>query len=266
MRLQLAVMCLVLVAGCSSDSGGSPSVVPSQTASATPGPSLDPDELVPNLILSRLTNWHVELDGDSRLLRMTTVFSNIGDGAFELRGSRPSTADEQMTLTQIVFNRSGGSRSLPTDVVARYAGDGHDHWHAQGVVTLALSPVNDPEDITTGDKVHFCFFDNISYDLDLANAPDTGYYQRDWCGTPDSLSVRMGLSIGWGDMYHWDFAYQWVDISDLPGGTYQLRATVDSTGDFLETDETDNCLMSEITIPATGVGEIVIVDAAEQPC
>ena len=260
-----ALLGLLLTASCAAGPG--PSASGSPAASSVPhGPSPNDGDVLPNLVMTTLSNWRIELDGDRRLLRLTTVFSNIGVGAFELRGVRANSTDEEIALEQVVFNESGGSRELPTEAVARFAGDGHEHWHAQGVVTLALSPLDDPGDITTGDKIHFCFFDNIQYNLDLPGAPESSLYLRDWCGTPEATSIRMGLSVGWGDMYHWDFAYQWIDITDLPGGTYQLRVTVDAGGNFLETDDTDNCQMSQIAIPSSGEGEIVVIEASDQPC
>jgi hypothetical protein len=76
----------------------------------------------------------------------------------------------------------------------------------------------------------------------------------------------MGLSIGYGDRYGWDFVGQYIDITSLPGGTYTLKATVDRPNNLFETDDTDNCTMARVQIPATGSGSIVVVEAAELDC
>ena len=75
-------------------------------------------------------------------------------------------------------------------------------------------------------------------------------WRSEWCGTQASLTNRVGVSVGWGDRYPWDFVFQWIDITGLPGGTYRVRATVDIHDFYRETDEFDNCVWSEVRIPA----------------
>lgn len=274
----LVVACLAIAACTNSPAAGgpSPSNTPRPTASPSPTPTPEPtptptptlpdDALLPNLVMEPLDEWQVEYRDGRRLLRMTTIFSNYGDGPFELRGSRSSTEAQEMLLDQVVYLESGGFRRVPTGANARYAGDDHDHWHAQQVVTLELSPVLDPASVRNGEKVHFCFFDNVPTNRDIDEFNTTGFYERRWCGTPNSFAVRMGLSLGWGDRYGWDFAFQWIDITGMAGGSYTLRATVDYADAFLETDDTDNCTISQISIPVAGEGQIVTVEADDQPC
>jgi hypothetical protein len=70
----------------------------------------------------------------------------------------------------------------------------------------------------------------------------------------------VGLSVGWGDIYPWNFVFQWIDISGLPGGRYRVRATVDLRNDYDESIEDDNCTWSIIDIPAPGNGTGVTVE------
>jgi len=273
----LAVACIAVV-GCSPSPYGAvnPSGNPALIASATPEPTPEPTPtasptipdgaLLPNLVMEPLTDWRVEYRDGRRLLRMTTIFSNYGDGPFELRGSRPSADEPGMLMDQIVYTASGGFRRVPNLIDARYAGDGHNHWHAQQVVTMELSPVLDPGSVRNGNKIHFCFFDNTPTNRELAEFDTNAFYLIGWCGKPESFGVRMGLSVGWGDRYGWDFANQWIDITDVAGGTYTLKATVDWANDFYETDDTDNCVMSRIQIPAAGEGRIITVEVDSQPC
>jgi hypothetical protein len=277
-RAALTVLTLLAMTACANSPSASPtpssSATPEPTATPTPVPTPEPtptpllpdNALLPNLVMEPLDEWHVEVRDGRRLLRVTTIFSNYGVGAFDLRGGRANATDDVMLLDQIVFTDSGGMRRLDDVVEARYAGDGHDHWHAQGVVTMALSPVGSPASVIVGEKIHFCFFDNVRTNEDLDEFRPDGYYTRAWCGTPESMTVRMGLSIGWGDRYGWDFPYQQIDITGLAGGTYELRATVDVNDVFVETDDTDNCTMSRFVLPGSGTGQIITVEASEQPC
>jgi hypothetical protein len=273
----LAIACIAM-AGCSPSPYGAadPSGDPLEAARTAPEPTTDPTPtatptipdgaLLPNLVMEPLTDWRVEYQNEHRLLRVTTIFSNYGNGPFELRGSRASADEPSMLMDQIVYTASGGFRRVPTTVDARYAGDDHNHWHAQQVVTMELSPVMDPGSVRNGNKIHFCFFDNTRTNETLPGHSSNSVYSIRWCGTPESYGVRMGLSIGWGDRYGWDFANQWIDITDVPGGTYILKATVDRSNVFYETDDTDNCVMSRIQIPAAGDGRIITVEEDSQPC
>ena len=282
-----AVVCVVLVACSPSPAGsvdGSGSQRAEPTASASgrpvltpdPPPSMEPtpvpttrapaDALLPNLVMEPLAEWRVELRNDRRLLRVTTIFSNYGVGPMELTGSRADTSQPTMSMTQIVHLPGGDTVEVLTPVRAEYAGDGHDHWHSQRVVTMELTPVLDPGTSRFGSKLDFCFFDNMRTNAAIRGSPSSGFYRFAWCGEPDDLTVRMGLSLGWGDRYQWSFEYQWVDITGLAGGTYTLTATVDQPNDFLETDDTDNCTTSRIQIPSAGEGQIIVVEDNQVPC
>lgn len=289
-RIALAALAALALAACTPAPSGAPSgsSIPSVDPSAgavgspasptpeptpprptpTPAPTVPAGAQLPNLIMEPLADWNVEYTepDNRRLLHVTTLFSNVGDGPFELRGGRTDPEAPTIDLDQIIYLESGGFRRLPTKVDARYAGDGHNHWHAQQVVTMELAPVLEPGSITTGNKIHFCFFDNTPTHRDAEGARDEGYYRNRWCGKPDSYSVRMGLSIGWGDRYGWDFVGQYIDITNLAGGTYTLKATVDWSNSFYETDDTDNCTMSRIQIPTAGEGSIIVVEATDLHC
>ena len=280
---QRAACLLVLgigLAACSAPSAEGPGTSPVQSLAAepsaigtlppTPEPTATPvvpvNGLLPNLVMEPLNDWQIEETGGRRLLHVTTIFSNVGSGAFELRGYRMGSSEPTMLMDQVIYTEGGGYQRIPAVITAKYAGDGHEHWHAQQVVTMELAPVLAPTSVTTGNKIHFCFFDNQPTNTGAAAAREDPFYQRAWCGTPDALSVRMGLSVGWGDRYGWDFVGQYIDITGLAGGEYTLRATVNASGSLYETDQTDNCTMSLISFPTVGAGKVVIVRSTDQPC
>jgi hypothetical protein len=214
-----------------------------------------------------LNEWRVEYDAQGRrLLRVSTIFSNYGVGPMELIGRRASASQPFMSMTQILYRPGGATVQIPTPVRAEYAGDGHNHWHSQRVVTMELSSVLDPTSVRYGSEIDFCFFDNVRTNAGVRGSPSAAFYKFAWCGAPSDLTVRMGLSLGWGDLYKWDFVNQWVDITGMAGGTYNLRATVDQPNDFVETNEHDNCTISRIQIPAAGEGQIIVVEDDRVPC
>lgn len=229
------VLALVLVHGLG---------VPARAAAATPQ--------LPNLKMAHLRDIAVSVENGRRLLRFTTIMLNLGNGRFETRGYRASTDVSTLKIKQRVFDDAGGSLYYPTNGVARYSGDGHDHWHVQDVMTYELWNEAMPTTVRRGAKHGFCFFDTTAWSLGLPNAAQASYYRQEWCGTADVLTNRTGISVGWGDRYPANFAFQWIDITGMPAGTYMLRATVDQQNYYRETNNNDNCVWVRITIPATG--------------
>lgn len=224
------------------------------------------ETLRPNLQMIRLRDWHLQNVNGRRLLRFTTIFVNAGPGPFELRGGRSSPGDRTMEMDQVLYREDGTRFRRSTPAVARYAGDGHDHWHVQGVVVYEAWKLSDPQNANRGAKTGFCFFDTTPWKLSLPNARQSSYYQQEWCGVQASMTNRVGLSVGWGDRYPWNFVFQWIDITGLPGGTYRVRATVDIHDYYRETNEVDNCVWTEIRIPAPGAGHQVRVLDSGRGC
>jgi hypothetical protein len=58
----------------------------------------------------------------------------------------------------------------------------------------------------------------------------------------------MGLSVGWGDKYPWNIAYQYIDISRLPYGNYCLSLTADPNREFMEANVFNNTVRTRISI------------------
>jgi hypothetical protein len=194
---------------------------------------------LPDLGMARLSDFRVEKTGSGRtLLRYTTIIVNVGQGRFELRGQRSSTTQTQMTVSQRVYNDTGGSRLVSTPAVMVFGGDGHNHWHVRDLETSALIRLDNGSKVGTGAKRGFCFFDNTRYRLTLPGAPQSPVYTG--CGTSASLIVNMGLSIGWGDAYFWSLPDQYIDITGLTPGRYRLRVTADAQNRFLETSNSNN--------------------------
>jgi hypothetical protein len=220
----------------------------------------------PNLQMARIKDWHIQTVNGRRLLRFTTVFVNVGRGPFELRGHRASTTDPTMSINQIMYRADGTTRTIPTDAEARYAGDGHDHWHVQNVVMYEAWRIEDPLSTRRGAKIGFCFFDTSKSRPGTPGARNSRYYQEEWCGTRSVLKNRVGLSVGWGDVYPWNFVLQWIDITGLPGGRYHVRATVDLRNDYDEVVEDDNCTWGTIDIPDAGDGNAVTVESLGFGC
>jgi hypothetical protein len=160
-----------------------------------------------------------------------------------------------MSLKQRIYRSDGTYRSISiptTDSWAFYAGDGHAHWHVYKLQHFTIRPAYADGTyggvVGRGAKTGFCFRDNTQINLGLPYAPQTPSYTG--CGGASSLSIREGLSVGWGDKYSSNLAYQWIKINGLKDGLYRVTARADPGSDYLESNESNNA--SWVTIRLTG--------------
>lgn len=210
-----------------------------------PTPVAAATDRLPDLRADKITNVRITRSSSGRkLLRFTTTILNYGDGPIEVRGHRPHI-NTPFDVDQIVYRSDGTTRRIPTNAQLTYAGDGHDHYHVRRMANYHLWSTNG----TVRDvKIGFCFFDTDPRYLSLPRAPQSARYRESGCGSRRSTSTRTGISVGWGDKYPWNFAYQWIDITGLPSGSYTLRFAVDLFGLFTESRESNNCFYVRLSI------------------
>lgn len=232
-------------------------VSPPMTATARAG---EPTDLLPDLRAAAPSEFRIVSANGRRQLRFTALMSNRGAGAMEIRATRPDDRSAWTVQQRIV--RSDGSAYLQdTDATMRYAGDGHDHWHVERMMAYHLWS---PYAGTRGDdKVGFCFFDTNRVDSGLPGSPSSPFYREAWCGSRSATLSRTGISVGWGDRYAWNLAYQWIDITGLPGGTYTLRAKVDPEGWFAESNPDNGCGWVRISIPTSGTSVTTVASGTD---
>lgn len=219
-----------------------------------------PDRL-PDLRMKKLDEFRLQkLSDGRRLLRFSSVILNLGEGPFEVVGEREcagSGCPETMATRQKVTRADGTERPVPSEALMKYdVGDGHRHWHILKIEKYELIPISvsgGAPAVRTGNKVGFCFFDNVAHRLSLPNAPQSRQFFEYTCGVSSSTKASMGLSVGWGDLYPWDFARQWIDATGLPSGRYLVCATADPDDYYLELNDVNNSVWTEIRLTSTGM-------------
>lgn len=238
---------LALIVGLAVLGGGVLPAVPGQVVVPVTSASAATLRL-PDLRIARMRDFRIEKHGSRRSLRFTSTMWNQGAGPFVTAAHRASTA-KPWVVDQIVTDSAGTTHRIRTDATLKYAGDGHDHWHVRKMMTYHLWG-------TTGTfndaKIGFCFFDTNLIDGTLPRSPSHRVYQESGCGHRGALHTRTGISVGWADRYPWNFAFQWIDITGLPAGTYTIRGAVDLYGSFTEKSETNNCAWARIHFAKTG--------------
>ena len=205
-------------------------------------------DLLPDLRMEPLSDIKITVEGGHRLLRFGAIMSNRGAGPLEVHATRPSSA-AGWTVNQVIFDDMGGSRERSTDTTMVFAGDGHDHWHVRDMMYYDLWG---PGGTYRESKIGFCFLDSTPIALSLPGAPQSSHYHESACDGLTTTNIRVGISVGWGDNYPWNFAYQWVDITGISPGTYMLRSIMDPLDHFTELDEANNCTWTRLSIPTSG--------------
>lgn len=123
----------------------------------------------------------------------------------------------------------------------------HGHWHYEGYAEYILFDQNGTA-LPLGFKNGFCVMDLTC----------------DHGGTAQYGCSNMGISAGCGDIYDRSLACQWVDVTNVPDGSYTLVVRVnwdrspDYTGRY-ETDYNNNWAQACITLSrATGSLQMLV--------
>lgn len=127
--------------------------------------------------------------------------------------------------------------------------------------TFELRPANEPAaQPLSGLKTGFCFFDGRNINPFRTGNPGSPQYFEGGCGNVDSDSITVGLSVGWADIYPWDIANQWIDITGVPSGAYRLCVTADMQHYYTEVSRDNNQYWADLTLDMTV--KTVIVNAS----
>jgi hypothetical protein len=179
-------------------------------------------------------------NGSHFFLGFESAAANAGDGPLTLAARRPSRDRPRMSLVQEVRRSDGSIRAVPLPATLRYVRSAtHSHWHLLGFMRYELrgrggEPIRDR-------KTGFCLGDRYRLRLALQHAEPSARY-REECGKskPDLLSLRVGISVGWGDDYKPHVEGQEFDVTDLPAGRYLLVHRVNPQRILAESDYSDN--------------------------
>jgi hypothetical protein len=178
-----------------------------------------------------------------------------------VHGVRPDTASP-MVVTQRIYDDStvGYHDVSVTGAEMFYSGDGHNHWHVRDLETGELLRLDNSSKVGALAKHGFCFYDNYRYDLSLPGAPLSPAYTN--CGGVNSLHIVPGLSVGWGDSYPWNVAYQYIDITGVGNGRYRLQVSASTALGFQESDYANNVSWVDITLRANSAKIVAYGPAA----
>ena len=140
-----------------------------------------------------------------------------------------------MTATQIVHRSDGSTRRVPNVGRIRFVrSETHRHWHLLGFERYELRRVDGGGRVVRRDrKTGFCLGDRFDAfpKGGIRNQPLIGAY-RGQCEKNHQtvFRVREGISVGYGDDYKPQVEGQFIDITGIPAGVYELLHSVNVDG------------------------------------
>jgi hypothetical protein len=148
--------------------------------------------------------------GTRRLLRFDTITANVG------------TADLMLGPVPPPGVSSGLFVWSPC----------HMHHHILGFATFTLRDASGV--VATGRKQGFCLED----DLQISPADTSHNY----------TCMFQGISVGWADVYDRSLPCQWIDVTDVPSGTYTLEVDIDPMRVLPDSNRSNNRWMTDVAL------------------
>ena len=209
--------------------------------------------------------------GSTRCLRFDNDIRNVGIGPLVLRFDyTPDAFDGHCQMQQEILSSDASVSDRGAGPCVFHTQHGHFHYQNMGryqlyaVETRGL-PAARP--IAASNKVGFCTIDVDDYSFGLAGARPRAY-SFPTCNIPNAYSTQlapstpygpggmpeyMGISPGWGDVYTWDLPQQYIDISHVPDGTYEVVSRSNPDGGILTSDRSEETGITCIRIAGSTV-------------
>jgi len=226
-------------------------------------------DLLPDMKMAPLYSPEVQTTANGhRKLRFGTIGFNVGDGPLEVR-ARNRDNGELLNVAQWIYRSDGTSHSVAKPAAqVFYKRDGHDHWHVERFMVVRLSPL--PGMSATErriKKIGYCLVDSMSLPSGERPPNASQFPVYGDCGTRTSRRITVGISVGWGDNYPPDFAFQAIDVTGLPQGQYRLCGTVNPHGIWTEKDNNvaNNSYWLDLDLDAAN-NDLTVTGSGATPC
>jgi hypothetical protein len=211
-----------------------------------------PRELLPDLDQATPRRLDVRLERGSWRLGFWSAAVNVGDGPLVVRGHRASRGEPRMTVDQLLRLTDGSRRRYAGVGAMRYARSAdHAHWHYLGFERYELVELRAGgyEPVARDRKTGFCLGDRYRAFHDMPGMPAKPVY-RGRCGLrkPGLLSIRRGISVGYGDDYSAFLEGQSLPLDGLPAGEYVLVHRVNTDGRLRERTLANNAASVRIAL------------------
>lgn len=216
----------------------------------------------------------------TRCLRFTTDVQNVGAGPLQVQalyaqaGTSPQVGfvPGECAAEQVVYATDGSTHTRPAGSCEAYLLGTPPQLPYGNVVAFSLYDVLPSgalgSQVDSAYKASYCLTDDVYFGFGTSgpNSPNqftgqpncSGPSQVEQSATGADAWAVEGISPGWGDLYTWDTADQYLNITGLPDGVYAIVERVNPNGDMLASSP-DPCsytdvLLTQSTATATGSG------------
>jgi hypothetical protein len=179
---------------------------------------------------------------------------------------------------QVVSTTSGRQVSRPAGPCEFHLE--HAHFHYKDLISYSLhrpgpNGAIGPE-VARSQKASFCLTDDDYFGF-AGTGPNgpRNFVGQPGCNVPAEVtlppssqpagaSVVEGISPGWGDVYTWDTPGQFIDITHVASGTYDVVEKTNPNGALLVAGPDQTCALTVITLNASSVR--VLSTNSSVPC
>jgi hypothetical protein len=222
----------------------------------------------------------------TRCLRFTSDVRNIGPGPLEIRiplfnvgsgGVTSAYVPGQCQAEQVIASPGSPDLVRPAGPCQFHAQHGHFHYSdLLGYSLYSVIPNGTPlgapgAKVATSVKASFCLSDDdyFGYGKSWPNA-SRDFVGQPGCNIPASVGannsfVDEGIKPGWGDVYTWDTPDQYIDITNVPDGTYDLIEKTNPSGELAVYGSTETCSLTQLKLTSSSVS-VVGTDPSLSSC
>jgi hypothetical protein len=228
-----------------------------------------------------------------RCLRFTTNIRNVGAGPLTAQipaAGEGSSGQAQIGYVpgqcdayQLVSRPDGSAVSRPAGPCEFHVE--HSHFHYDNLLSYALyqagpgTTLGHPVGVSR--KASFCLADDDYFGFGSAsvNGPRVNVGQPD-CNLPREANVPQagkpgtgtfvteGITPGWGDVYTWDTPDQYINVTGVPSGTYDVVEETNPNGAILVAGPAQTCSLTKVhlTVGPSSDSVQVLGSAGSIPC
>jgi Lysyl oxidase len=194
------------------------------------------------------------------LLRATSSIDNRGSGPLELRAHL--SEGHSVAVYQAIYDRRGRRHLFNTAAQLvfkyvpgeRYANPGvgdFSYWKVRHAAAFQLWSLDTHRRavrlVRTGPKVDYCLRD-LTRTRPSPYSPQARVYPA--CSQdPNIQSDVRGTSVGWSDIYPYEYPEQWIDVTGLSGGFAYVQI-VDPENLLIESNHKNNISETYVSLPS----------------
>jgi Lysyl oxidase len=194
------------------------------------------------------------------LLRAASSINNRGSGPLEVRAQR--IGSPAMAVYQAIYDHSGHRHlfRLAARLVFKYVpGERYEHesvgdfsyWKFEHAAAFQLWSIDAARRaralVRVGPKLAYCLRD-LKHTRPSASSPRLPAYPA--CSLdPNTRSDVLGTSVGWSDIYPYDYPEQWIDVTGLRG-SFAYVQIADPDNLLLESNKRNNVSETYVSLPS----------------